>query len=391
MEYYHQKRRLKYIILLLAVIVGSFSLIYSNYLVGKLKEEERRKMEVYASAMKKFAENDNLDADMSLITEIITRNTTIPLILTDENDSILAFVNLLSTFNNNPEKLYRELEKMKRAHEPIIITLLDNKSQKVYYHDSTLLTALFWYPIIQLSVFVLFVVAAYLAFSNSRKAEQNRVWAGMAKETAHQLGTPISSLLAWTEILNDIEEARPYVENMKKDIERLNTIVNRFSKIGSLPDLQIVSINQTIQRAVDYLKYRVPNRISITYQSSIDHSIKGLINENLLEWVIENLVRNAIDAMQGEGEVKILVQSKERKILIDVEDTGKGIQKKYHKTVFSPGFTTKQRGWGLGLSLSKRIIEEYHHGKIYVKTSEPGKGTVIRIILPLIETQPHVE
>ncbi|HON18417.1 MAG TPA: HAMP domain-containing sensor histidine kinase [Salinivirgaceae bacterium] len=383
MDFYSKKRRWKYVILLMAIFVGCGSLIYSNYLVGKLKQEERRKMELYALAIKKFAENDDFEADMSLVTEIITQNTTIPLILTDETDSILAFVNFPAGYQNNLKLMYHQLEKIKQNREPIIIQLANKKTQKVYYKDSTLLTLLFWYPIVQIFIFLVFIGLAYMAFSNSRKAEQNRVWAGMAKETAHQLGTPISSLMAWVEILNDIEDAKPHMEHIRQDVERLNVIANRFSKIGSIPDLQPKPIGEVIQNAIHYMKFRTTNRIIFELKMEIAPETKVNLNESLFEWVLENLVRNAIDAMMGAGKITILVQNSDKKIILDISDEGKGIPKKYHKTVFSPGYTTKPRGWGLGLSLSKRIIEEYHNGKIFVKLSEPGGGTTIRIILPI--------
>ena len=382
MDIYNKRRRWKFIILLLASTISLFSLYYTNYIVQELKVEERKKMELYAFALKKLAEINNLEADMSLVTEILTHNTTVPLILTNENDSILAFVNFNEKKARNELFMQQELKQIKESREPIIISLSNNVIQKVYYKDSTVLTLLFWYPIVQIIVFALFVFVSYLAFSNSRKAEQNRVWIGMSKETAHQLGTPISSLLAWVELLKNYPEIQKYIPEIEKDIERLDTIARRFSKVGSTPELKSESIVELLKSSINYMQYRTTAKISFICNININPDKQTLLNKSLFEWVIENIIRNAVDAMHGQGEIHISAHIAGQKTIIDIADTGKGIPKRTHKTVFAPGYTTKQRGWGLGLSLSKRIIENYHKGKIFIKSSEINKGTTLRIILP---------
>ena len=381
MDIYNKRRRWKLIILLLASIISLFSLYYTNYIVDELKIEERKKMELYAYALEKLAEINDLEADMSLVTEILTHNTTIPLILTNKNDSILAFVNFNENKARNELFMKQELKKIKESREPIIIYLTNHEEQRVYYKDSTVLIFLFWYPIVQIIVFALFVFVAYLAFSNSRKAEQNRVWIGMSKETAHQLGTPISSLLAWIELLKEYPEIEKLVPEIQKDIERLDTIARRFSKIGSTPELKKEPIAAILKNAVNYMQYRTSAKINFIQNIEIHEELNAMVNKSLFEWVIENIIRNAVDAMHGQGEIEINAAILGQKIIIDFSDTGKGIPKRRQKTIFAPGFTTKQRGWGLGLSLSKRIIENYHNGKIYVKNSELNKGTTIRIII----------
>lgn len=381
MDKYNKKRRLRMSILLFAFLISLLSLLYTNLIVDKLKIEERKKMELYALALKKFAEYDNLDADMSLVTEIITNNTTVPLILTTDTDSILAFVNFNPKKSEDTKYMESELEKIKLTQEPIIISLANNEEQRVYYKDSTVLTILSWYPFVQLFMFALFILVGYIAFSNSRKAEQNSVWIGMSKETAHQLGTPISSLLAWVEILKNYPEIDSYMSEIQKDINRLDVIARRFSKIGSSPDLTLEPIAEVIKSAIEYMQYRTPENVNFNYNSSPNSEVSIMMNRSLFEWVIENLIRNSVDAMQGKGNINFDLTVTGKKLYLDISDTGKGIHKRYFKTIFSPGYTSKERGWGLGLSLAKRIIENYHKGKLFVKTSELNKGTTMRIIL----------
>jgi signal transduction histidine kinase len=361
-------------------------MLYTNLIVDKLKIEERKKMELYALALKKFAEYDNLDADMSLVTEIITNNTTVPLILTTDTDSILAFVNFNPKKSEDTKYMESELEKIKLTQEPIIISLANNEEQRVYYKDSTVLTILSWYPFVQLFMFALFILVGYIAFSNSRKAEQNSVWIGMSKETAHQLGTPISSLLAWVEILKNYPEIDSYMSEIQKDINRLDVIARRFSKIGSSPDLTLEPIAEVIKSAIEYMQYRTPENVNFNYNSSPNSEVSIMMNRSLFEWVIENLIRNSVDAMQGKGNINFDLSVTGKKLYLDISDTGKGIHKRYYKTIFSPGYTSKERGWGLGLSLAKRIIENYHKGKLFVKTSELNKGTTMRIVLNIQQT-----
>lgn len=386
MDKYNKKRRLRMSILLFAFLISLLSLLYTNLIVDKLKIEERKKMELYALALKKFAEYDNLDADMSLVTEIITNNTTVPLILTTDTDSILAFVNFNPKKSEDTKYMESELEKIKLTQEPIIISLANNEEQRVYYKDSTVLTILSWYPFVQLFMFTLFILVGYIAFSNSRKAEQNSVWIGMSKETAHQLGTPISSLLAWVEILKNYPEIDSYMSEIQKDINRLDVIARRFSKIGSSPDLTLEPIAEVIKSAIEYMQYRTPENVNFNYNSSPNSEVSIMMNRSLFEWVIENLIRNSVDAMQGKGNINFDLSVTGKKLYLDISDTGKGIHKRYYKTIFSPGYTSKERGWGLGLSLAKRIIENYHKGKLFVKTSELNKGTTMRIVLNIQQT-----
>ena len=381
MDKYNKKRRLRISILLFAFLISLLSLLYTNLIVDKLKIEERKKMELYAFALKKFAEYDNLDADMSLVTEIITNNTTVPLILTTDADSILAFVNFNPSKSEDIKYIESELENIKLTQEPIIISLANNEEQRVYYKDSTVLTVLSWYPFVQLFMFALFILVGYIAFSNSRKAEQNSVWIGMSKETAHQLGTPISSLLAWVEILKNYPEIDSYIGEIQKDINRLDIIARRFSKVGSSPDLTLEPVAEVIKSSIEYMQYRTPENVHFNYNSSPNSEINIMMNRSLFEWVIENLIRNSVDAMQGKGNINFDLTVTGKKLYLDISDTGKGIHKRYFKTIFSPGYTSKERGWGLGLSLAKRIIENYHKGKLFVKTSELNKGTTMRIIL----------
>ncbi|HPW66829.1 MAG TPA: HAMP domain-containing sensor histidine kinase [Salinivirgaceae bacterium] len=386
MDKYNKKRRLRMSILLFAFLISALSLLYTNLIVDKLKIEERKKMELYAFALKKFAEYDNLDADMSLVTEIITNNTTVPLILTTDSDSILAFVNFNPNKSKDTKYIESELEKIRLTQEPIIISLANNEEQRVYYKDSTVLTILSWYPFVQLFMFALLILVGYIAFSNSRKAEQNSVWIGMSKETAHQLGTPISSLLAWVEILKNHPEVDSYMTEIQKDISRLDIIARRFSKIGSSPDLTLEPVAEVIKSAIEYMQYRTPENVHFNYNSSPNSEVNIMMNRSLFEWVIENLIRNSVDAMQGKGSINFDLSVTGKKLYLDISDTGKGIHKRHFKTIFSPGYTSKERGWGLGLSLAKRIIENYHKGKLFVKTSELNKGTTMRIVLNIQQT-----
>lgn len=381
MEFYQKKRRLRMLILMTALIISTLSLLYTNIIVERLKSEERKKMELYAFALKKFAQYDDLDADMSLVTEIITNNTTVPLILTTDNDSILAFVNFDKKKSGDQNYMKSELAKLKPTRDPIVISLANNEEQRVYYKDSNVLAILFWYPLVQLIVFALFAMVGYIAFSNSRKAEQNSVWIGMSKETAHQLGTPISSLLAWTEILNSYPEVSSFTAEIQKDIERLDMIARRFSKIGSLPDLSPQPIVKVLNNAIEYMRSRIPQAINLQFDPPPQANINIMLNSSLFEWVVENLIKNAVDAMQGKGIIKFEAGIIGRKMYIDISDTGKGIPKRNFKTIFAPGYTSKERGWGLGLTLSKRIIENYHKGKLFVKNSEQNRGTTIRITI----------
>jgi signal transduction histidine kinase len=311
---------------------------------------------------------------------VVEYNTTIPVIIADQEDNILYHRNLDSLKMLNPDYRRRQLEQMKSEIEPIEIELGDGIVQYVYYRNSTLLVKLTYYPYIQLGVILLFILVAYLAFSASRRAEQNQVWVGLSKETAHQLGTPTSSLIGWVELLKEKHPDKKLVSELEKDAGRLEEITERFSKIGSKPVLKNANILEVLKESVAYLESRTSDQVSFTFDpDSKDHVVP--INRSLFQWVVENLCKNSVDAMEGNGTIKISVSDQLKHVLVDFEDSGKGVPKNRHKTIFKPGYTTKMRGWGLGLSLAKRIIETYHKGKIFVLHSEAGKGTVIRIIL----------
>jgi len=366
-------------LLISAILIGIISLWYTNTLVKELSDEERKKVELWAEGMKYLINIQDPNQDFSFIVKVITNNETIPVILVDENDSIISARNLDSTRMEKPRYVKKQLEKMKAENEPFEIVLTNGHKNYIYYEHSTLLTKLYYYPYIQLGVIFLFIVVSYLAFSSSRKAEQNQVWVGMSKETAHQLGTPISSLMAWLELLKQQESDQNLIIEVEKDVQRLSTITERFSKIGSLPKLTPTIINEIVKQSIEYFKKRTSGKIEFILNN--EAIITAPINPALFQWVIENLFKNAIDAMSGSGKIEVLLSENNKNIFIDIRDSGKGIAKSKQKTVFQPGYTTKDRGWGLGLSLSKRIIEEYHKGKIFVKQSEPGKGTTFRIQL----------
>jgi len=339
-------------------------------------------MEIVATAMKEFATNQDLNADVSLEDKIIKSNTSIPMILVDEDGNIGAnsYLNLDTIKAKNQEYLKAQLEIMKEQNNPIEITFAKNRKQFIYYRNSDLLNKLSYYPLTLILILALFLSLIYMMFTSSKIAEQNKLWTGMAKETAHQIGTPLSSLLGWIAILKMENIDKKYINEIEKDVHRLNTIANRFSKIGSLPKLKRMDLISVTKNAYEYLEYRSSKQISFKFISD-EKELFCNINEELYEWVIENLIKNAIDAMLGKGELILSVASDNNKIIINISDTGKGMVKSQFRKIFNPGFTTKKRGWGLGLSLSKRIIEDYHTGKILVKNSEINKGTTFQIIL----------
>ena len=372
------------------VIIISFSIVtlilWNTYSFFKrFKNEERLKMEIVATAMKEFATNQDLEADVSLEDKIIKSNTNIPMILVDENGNIGAnsYLNLDPVKAKDPAFLLKQLEIMKEQNSPIEINFAKNRTQYIYYRNSDLLNKLSYYPLTLILILTLFLTVIYMMFTSSKVAEQNKLWTGMAKETAHQIGTPLSSLLGWIAILKMENADDKYVDEIEKDVHRLNTIANRFSKIGSLPTLKKLDIIAVTKNAYEYLEYRSSKQISFTFESS-EEKLYSNLNEELYAWVIENLIKNAIDAMLGKGELAVAITADAKKIKIDITDTGKGMAKSQFKKIFKPGFTTKKRGWGLGLSLSKRIIEDYHKGKIVVKNSEINKGTTFQIVLDKI-------
>ena len=374
------KRISKRLLLLSAFIIGTAILWYTNNLVDDLRREERTKVNIWANATKQTTDIDNLNEDISFVFEVINHNKTIPVILVDDNGSILYHKNFPSKKANNIDYLKSQLEIMKESHEPIVFEYADGKYNKIYYKDSILLTRLKIFPYVILVVISLFIVTGYFAFSNSRKSEQNKVWAGMARETAHQIGTPLSSLMGWVTLLHDQGGNEEVVSEMNKDISRLQMITERFSKIGSQPELKNQDVNTIVQRSFYYMKDRSSSKINFKLDVS-DHAMFSFLNTQLFGWVIENIMRNAIDALQGKGEIKVEVKDHSKNVIIDISDNGKGIKSSQLKTVFEPGYTTKLRGWGLGLSLVKRIVEDYHKGQVYILHSKLGKGSTFRISL----------
>jgi len=379
---YTQKQRWKALLLVAALLIGAASLWYTSRLVKQLSDEEKKKIQLWTEATKRFAEVD-IKEDIVFLGIVIANNTTIPVIQTDDKGNIMNSRNLDSLREKDTVYLKEHLETMKSQHEPILIDIKTNNGgikQYLYYEDSKLLVKLRYYPYFQLGVIALFLFVSYLAFSTSRKAEQNQVWVGMAKETAHQLGTPLSSLMAWLDFLKAKGIDKEHTQEIEKDIIRLQTITERFSKIGAAPALKKENIRDVMQTSMDYMKSRSSEKIIYTLVPPANEILVP-INVPLFQWVIENVLKNSIDAMGVPGKITVTITDQQQFAYIDIADTGKGISKANYKTIFKPGYTTKNRGWGLGLSLSKRIIEEYHDGQIFVKSSEPGKGTVIRIVL----------
>lgn len=374
------RQSLTHLFIILAILVGLLSLFFSDRLVKELAEEEREKMEVWALATETLASEltaNGDEMDMSLVLRVLEGNRTIPVILYDEATGGMMGHNLAIPKKDREAFLEKKMRAFERKHEPIV---LHEMNQLLYYDDSRLLRQLQGYPYLQLLVISLFIALAFLALNRSRRAEQNRVWVGLSKETAHQLGTPISSLMAWLEYLKLKEVDPVLLTEIDKDIERLQMIAERFSKIGSVSGLGTVDLREAIQRSLAYMEKRVSRGVEFTVDLP-EQPVVVSLNEPLFGWVIENLVKNGADAMQGEGGMSFVVSEKGRHVFLDIADTGKGMPKSKFRTVFSPGYTTKERGWGLGLSLVKRIVEENHGGKIFVKRSEPGKGTIFRIVL----------
>lgn len=376
---YEISQRLKLVFIIIAVFIVVMSTLFTNQLAKSLAAEEQKKVFIWAEATHQLLIADET-TDINFITTIIEGSTSIPMIIADANDNMLFSRNIIEPKTKVYEFYLNEINRLK-AKRPAIVLKLDNTIQYLYYDDSTFLKQLYYFPYIQLGVIIIFLLVAFFAFSGTKKAEQNQVWVGLSKETAHQLGTPISSLLAWVDLLKMRHKEDNLIGEMEKDVHRLGIIAERFSKIGSKPDLQLVSLNETLFNAVQYMSNRTSQKVSISCHFPEDEQLFIKLNVPLFEWVIENLCKNAIDAMNGVGKIDIYVQNKDENTIIDIKDTGKGIDKRKFKVVFTPGFTTKKRGWGLGLSLAKRIIEEYHGGKIFVKQSDLNIGTEFRIIL----------
>ncbi|GGH43703.1 sensor histidine kinase [Dyadobacter endophyticus] len=390
MDTYDQKSFYKYVIGIILLILSIGSLFYTDKLVQELEEREEREVQLYAEGLR-YVVNSPLDENFNVIYQVIEDAVNfyqIPAIYVDENNIPNPNKNIkfpVKISRQERERIIQErLEEMKLEHPPIPVEIGKGRSGKIYYSNSFLLTQLRYYPFLQLSVMLLIGYLAYLAFSSARKAEQNRVWVGLAKETAHQLGTPLSSLMAWVEYFRSDPSIDPSIaEEIEKDVIRLEMITTRFSNIGSVPTLRQEPLAVIVANFISYLERRVSSKVKFEVHNQLAEEQTALLNKNLFEWVIENICKNAVDAMGGIGEIHVTLQAPPRakEIWIDIADTGKGMTKAQASKIFNPGFSTKKRGWGLGLTLAKRIIENYHAGKLFVKNSEVGKGTTFRIIL----------
>ena len=379
---YNSGKWIKYAFLLAAILIAIISSIAFDSLIKKLADEERQKMEVWGDATRAAISQDP-SINMALMLKIIEGNTSIPVFLCDANDSIIAYKNIIFPEHNKDTFKRKKLEELKNKNEPIIIDLGGGTYQYIYYDDSILLKQLLLYPYAQLIIVIIFISVAFTAILSFKKAEQNKIWAGLSKETAHQLGTPISSLMAWTEYLQAKGTEPAVLYEIEKDIKHLQRVAERFSKIGTIPHAEPQNIVFLLQNSIEYMQTRISSKVQIDMVNPPKKAVFAAVDKILFSWVIENLIKNAVDAMEGQGHISINISdTDEKKIRIDVSDTGKGIPKSKFNTIFNPGYTTKKRGWGLGLSLAKRIITSCHKGKIFVKNSEMGKGSTIRIVLP---------
>ena len=374
---------MKIVLVVLAVVLSVASLVVSHFLVRDLKAEEQRKMEIWAEAMRSLNNADET-TDLTLVLTVLNSNNTIPVVVLDKEGRVQEYRNM-EVSATSPASLdslvLREALSMKQSGRAIRINFgQEGDYMEICYADSLILTRLAWWPYVQLGVVLIFVVVAIFALLSSKRAEQNKVWVGLSKETAHQLGTPISSLMAWQEVLKETYPDDPLLPEMGKDVQRLRRIAERFSKIGSQPEPKPENLCEVRQGVVQYTGRRTPGRISMTCNLP-DEPLTAPVSAPLFEWVIENLCKNAIDAMEGKGSITLTAKEEPDCFSVEVSDTGKGIPKNRFSSVFTPGYTTKERGWGLGLSLAKRIVEEYHDGRIYVKNSELGKGTTFRVEL----------
>ena len=367
---------------IVAIIIVTASIFFTNRLVREMADEERHRIELWADATKMIVTNASSDADLSFALKVIEGNHSNPVMIADDCDEVISFRNFhIRQADDTLQFLQAKLQALKNAQDPIVLEIEDGYNQYIYYDDSILLKQLSLYPYIQFGLIVGFFSILFFFFSSAKRSEQNRLWVGLSKETAHQLGTPISSLMAWLEIIKEGEMPKDMVPEMEKDVKRLQVIAERFSKIGSNPELQPTLLKSVLDNTLAYMQKRTSQRIVISAEYKTDKEINVNLNPPLFEWVIENLCKNAIDAISKEGKITATITVDNGTVNIDLADTGKGIAKSNFSAVFNPGFTTKKRGWGLGLSLAKRIIEEYHHGKIFVKKSEVGKGTTFRIQL----------
>ena len=392
---YDSRRIWKMVLLAVSLVLVAVFIYFSNTLVKDLAKQERERMEIWADATRELT--TSTDTDVDFLFRIIHGNRNIPVLLVDEQDNIIEQRNfklpepadtakMIDEYSViNKKFLNKKLKKLRNSTNRIEIKIDDTTSQMLYYEDSDVLRRLAYYPYIQLAVMLLFLGIAYFALISVKKAEQNRVWVGLSKETAHQLGTPISSLMAWTQMLESMGIDKEIISDMDTDVHRLSVIADRFSKIGSMPDKELTFINEAVESSLTYMRTRIPKHVTLTVHTEEDKNCGVMLCQPLFEWVMENLTKNAVDAMSGQGRIDIVVTSDAQHAHLYVKDTGKGIPRKNFKNVFNPGFTTKKRGWGLGLTLVKRIIEEYHGGKIFVKESEVGKGTTFSIEIPKVK------
>jgi|WetSurMetagenome_2_1015567.scaffolds.fasta_scaffold00161_17 signal transduction histidine kinase len=381
MNIYRKKVIWKYLLLFFAVAIGLSSLFYTQSLINILRNDEKERIELWAEAQWRLVNVSVNSEDFGFLFSVIENNKTVPVILTDDHDKIISTRNLPDKITLDSLLIHRELKKMKMENSPIIIDIGNNSHNYIYYRESIILRKLAVYPYIQLGVILLFITIAYIAFSTSREAEQNQVWVGLTKETAHQLGTPVTSLSAWADLFESRYPGNEEVKDLSADVDRLARVTERFSLIGSKPKLHETDIKGLLINVIAYLEKRTSSSVIFRIASDNNSSYYAPANDLLLSWVFENVIKNAIDAMKGEGIIVLRLRDETKSLIIDIEDNGKGILKKDFKNIFKPGFSTRERGWGLGLSLSKRIIEEYHKGKIFVEYSEPGKGTCMRVIL----------
>lgn len=374
---YESRQHLKYVFIIVAILIALVSLAVSNRLIKKLAQEERARMEIWTEAYRVLSTEDT-DQNLMVILRIIEGNTSIPVILCNDQGEILSHRNISVPSEGDSLFLQRKVREFRARHTPIVVEIGEHARQYLYYDDSILLKRLLIYPYVQLSVVFVFILIAFLALASTKRAEQNKVWVGLTKETAHQLGTPISSLIAWVEYLKTKDVEATYLNEMEKDVKRLEVIADRFSKVGSVPTLKQLDVNEAVRASCNYMSTRVSAKVRIAYEPAPE-PLYVQMNESLFSWVIENLAKNAVDAMEGRGVITVSTGRRKRRIWVDVTDTGKGIPKSRFKTVFTPGYTTKTRGWGLGLSLVRRIVETSPGGRIYVRSSEPGRGTTFRI------------
>ncbi|MGM0392063.1 MAG: sensor histidine kinase [Bacteroidota bacterium] len=379
MNFSSERNLARWFIIISSLLIVGLILWNTSIFFERLKNDERDKMQIWAAAQA-FLDKADDNTDIELTLKILNSNTSIPTIWVDENGNIIDGLNLTIETRNNPEKLQQYFENLKQENEPIEMVLGENRVHKIYYGDSPLLTKIKYYPIGLMLIIFLFIGVVYFFYTTTKSSEQNKLWAGMAKETAHQIGTPLSSLIGWAEILKEENVNSSYISEIEKDIERLRTITERFSKIGSAPILSKTEINQATKESYTYIKNRSSDLIE--FQIKTPHTpIFVHLNESLYSWTIENLVKNAIDAMRGKGKITIEIKQDLHWVYIYIKDTGKGIPRSKFKQVFEPGYTSKKRGWGLGLSLARRIIEQYHSGRIRVFQSEANKGTSFQIAL----------